>query len=98
VTRLCSAEAGALEAAAGGVPAHLGALAAHEPVDATDALRWSVTRATIKGAMLTYPPLERFPEVEDAGWGAIHDALLGTCTAAQAVDRMQAAAEEIVAR
>ena len=27
--------------------------------------------------MITYPPLVRFPEVEDAGWGAIHDALRG---------------------
>jgi ABC-type glycerol-3-phosphate transport system substrate-binding protein len=97
LTRLCSAEAGAREAAAGGVPAHLGALAAHQPVDDTDRTRWDVTRATIDTAMLTYPPLVRFPEVEDAGWGAIHDALLGRCTAAEAVDRMQTAAEEILA-
>ena len=26
-------------------------------------------------ACSTYPPLRRFPEVEDAGWGAIHEAL-----------------------
>jgi multiple sugar transport system substrate-binding protein len=96
VTRLCSAEAGAREAAAGGVPAHLGALAGHEPVDDTDRVRWAVTRATIDHAMLTYPPLVRFPEVEDAGWGAIHDALEGTLTAADAVERMQAAAEAIL--
>lgn len=97
VTRLCSAEAGAQEAAAGGVPAHLGALEAHEPADDTDRDRWAVTRATIEDAMLTYPPLERFPEVEDAGWGALHDALRGRCTAAEAVGRMQSAAEAILA-
>ena len=96
VTGLCSAEAGAREAAAGGVPAHLGALESHQALDDVDAARWAVTRATIETAMLTYPPLVRFPEVEDAGWGAIHDALLGTCTAAEAVDRMQAAAEAIL--
>jgi multiple sugar transport system substrate-binding protein len=96
VTRLCSAEAGAREAAAGGVPAHLGALQSHEALDDVDAARWAVTRATIETAMLTYPPLVRFPEVEDAGWGAIHDALLGRCSADQAVERMQAAAEAIL--
>jgi multiple sugar transport system substrate-binding protein len=96
VTRLCSAEAGAREAASGGVPAHLGALAAHEPVDATDAARWATTRATIDTAMLTYPPLVRFPEVEDAGWGAIHRALLGELVPEEAVAQMQAAAEAIL--
>jgi multiple sugar transport system substrate-binding protein len=96
VARLCSAEAGILEAASGGVPAHLGALDRHEPVDATDAARWAVTRATIDTAMLTYPPLVRFPEVEDAGWGAIHDALLGALGPEEAVARMQAAAEAIL--
>jgi multiple sugar transport system substrate-binding protein len=96
VALLCSAEAGAREALSGGVPAHLGALAAHEPIDATDAARWSATRATIDTAMLTYPPLVRFPEVEDAGWGAIHEALRGRLTPEQAVAQMQAAAEAIL--
>ena len=27
--------------------------------------------------MITYPPLVRFPAVEDAGWQAINDALRG---------------------
>jgi multiple sugar transport system substrate-binding protein len=98
VTRLCSRAAGQLEARAGGVPAHLGALDAHEPLDATDRRRWEVTRATIDTAMLTYPPLVDFPAVEDAGWGALHDALRGACTAPEAVDRMQAAATGILAR
>ena len=42
--------------------------------------------------MLTYPPLVRFPEIEDAAWGAIHDALLGSIDAPTAVERMQSAA------
>jgi multiple sugar transport system substrate-binding protein len=94
--RLCGDAAGDREAAAGGVPAHLGALGRYEPRDATDAARWAATRATIDSGMLTYPPLVRFPEVEDAGWGAIHDALTGAGTAAEAVGRMQASAEAIL--
>jgi multiple sugar transport system substrate-binding protein len=95
--RLASLEAGRLEAAAGGIPAHVDALAEHQPVDAVDAHRLSITAATIAGSMLTYPPLVRFPEVEDAGWGAIHDALTGAIDAEGAVARMQAAAEEVLA-
>jgi len=96
VTRLCSAEAGAREAASGAVPAHLGAAAAHQPVDDVDARRWAITRATIESAMITYPPLERFGEVEDAGWEAIHRALTGELTATEAVHQMQAAAEAVL--
>ena len=94
VARLASIDAGRIEAAAGGIPAHTGALAEHRPVDAIDAERLAITKATIAEAMLTYPPLVRFPEVEDAGWGAIHDALTGDIDADTAVARMQAAAEE----
>jgi multiple sugar transport system substrate-binding protein len=97
LTRLASIDAGRYEAAGGGIPAHVGALAEHEPVDAVDAERLSITEATIAGSMLTYPPLVRFPEVEEAGWGAIHDALTGDIDAATAVARMQAAAEGVLA-
>jgi ABC-type glycerol-3-phosphate transport system substrate-binding protein len=69
----------------------------HEPLDAVDAQRLLITKAAIAGSMLTYPPLVRFPEVEDAGWGAIHDALTGEIDAETAVARMQAAAEEVLA-
>ena len=96
VERLCSLDAGSREAAAGGIPAHVTALAEHAPIDDVDAQRLAITRATISDAMLTYPPLVRFPEVEDAAWGALHDALLGDIDAAAAVARMQAAAEEIL--
>src|SRR4051794_29610371 len=70
VTRLASVEAGRLEAEAGGIPAHIEALAEHEPLDAVDAERLAITKATVDDAMLTYPPLVRFPVVEDAGWSA----------------------------
>ena len=92
LTDLASEEAQAVDAAAGTVPAHRGAFDAYVPVDAVDAERLAVTRRTIEDAMLTYPPLVRFPEIEDAAWGAIHDALLGSIDAPTAVERMQSAA------
>ncbi len=96
VSQLCSRQAGDLEAAGGGVPAHTQALAEHPPLDATDAARLAITQTTITHAMLTYPPLVRFPAVEDAGWEALHDALTGACDAVTAVARMQQAAEAIL--
>lgn len=89
---LASEDAQRTDALAGTVPAHRGALEAYVPVDDVDAERLAVTRRTIEDAMLTYPPLVRFPEIEDAAWGAIHDALVGAVHARTAVDRMQAAA------
>lgn len=86
------------DAAAGTIPAHLGALDACEPVDDVDAERFLVTRETIATAMLTYPPLQRFPEVEDAAWGAIHSALVGEIDASEAVERMQVAAQQALAK
>ena len=97
LARLAGEEAQRHDAAAGTIPAHLGAFDAYEPIDDVDAERLAVTRDTIATAMLTYPPLERFPEIEDAAWGAIHAALNGEIGAADAVDRMQAAAEETLA-
>ncbi len=94
LTDLAGEEAQRLDAAAGTIPAHRGALDAYVPLDDVDAERLAVTRATIEDAMLTYPPLERFPEIEDAAWGAIHDALVETVDPATAVERMQAAAEQ----
>lgn len=94
--RLVSIEAGRAEAAAGGIPAHTAALAEHQALDALDAARLAVTAETIANGMLTYPPLERFDEVEDAAWGAIHDAILGRRSPAEAVQAMQCAAEEIL--
>jgi ABC-type glycerol-3-phosphate transport system substrate-binding protein len=73
------------------------ALAAVEPVDDVDARRLELTRATIATAMITYPPLARFPEVEDAAWSAIQEALRGRLGPDEAVQQMQAAAEQVLA-
>jgi multiple sugar transport system substrate-binding protein len=86
-------EAQALDASGGNMCAHVAALAAVEPVDDRDAARLAITRRTIDEAMITYPALARFPEVEDACWSALHHLLLGEGTPADAVDAMQFAAE-----
>lgn len=94
--RLTSVEVGRAETSAGGIPANIAALAEHEPVDAVDECRLEVTIATIADGMLTYPPLERFDEVEEVAWGALHDALRGLRTPSDAVTAMQRSAEEIL--
>ncbi|MEY2458680.1 MAG: multiple sugar transport system substrate-binding protein [Acidimicrobiaceae bacterium] len=96
VTRLCSADMHHREAAAGGIPARTDVLATIEPVDATDEARLTITRDTIEKGMITYPSLVRFPEVEDAGWGAIHDALRGELSPSAAVASIQYAAESVL--
>jgi len=96
VTRLCSVEMHEREAAAGGIPARVDVLATATPTDATDAARLTITRDTIEHAMITYPPLVRFPEVEDAGWGAINAALRGDLTPSAAVETIQRAAEAVL--
>jgi multiple sugar transport system substrate-binding protein len=96
VNQLCSAEMHEREAAAGGIPARTDVLAAVQPVDATDEARLAITRDTIEHGMITYPPLVRFPEVEDAGWSAIHDALRGELSPADAVANIQRTAESVL--
>ncbi|MDX2167612.1 MAG: hypothetical protein SF182_11135 [Deltaproteobacteria bacterium] len=93
VERLCSAEANQLEAASGAVCAHVEVFAAVQPRDERESRRLAITRQTIADGMITYPPLARFPAVEDAGWGAIHAALRGALDSDAALARMQAAAE-----
>ena len=97
VERLCSAEANALETASGAVCAHVAAFAAVRPADEIDARRLAITRDTIAAGMITYPPLVRFPAVEDAGWSALHRALRGELDPASALDHMQAAAAAALA-
>jgi len=92
VERLCSAEANALEAASGAVCAHVAAFAALRPADEIDARRLQITRDTIATGMITYPPLVRFPAVEDAGWSALQRALRGELDSAAALASMQEAA------
>jgi multiple sugar transport system substrate-binding protein len=97
VERLCSAELHAAEAAGGAVCARVDAFAALEPADATDERRLAVTRDTIAGGMITYPPLPRFPEIEDAGWAAVRRALVGELDAEEACAAVQRTAEEVLA-
>ena len=97
VELLAGVDAQRRDAEAGTIPANVVALAGYTPVDDVDAARLALTRTTIEEAMLTYPPLDRFPEVEDAAWGAIHDAIVGAVDPGAAVDRMQAAAEAVLA-
>lgn len=97
LARLCSGEAHALDARSGTVCAHVEALDAVRPIDELDARRLAITRRTIAEGMLTYPPLRRFPELEDAGWLALHRVLRGELDAADAVAAMQRAAAEVLA-
>ncbi len=98
IARLSTFEAHALDAESGTVCAHSDAFAAVRPVDDTDERRLAITRATVADGMITYPPLPRFPEVEDAAWASINAALRGELTAKDAVTRMQASAEAALGR
>lgn len=95
--RLAGAAAARLELATGGVPAHVATFAAAQPLDATDARRLALTRDAIATQMITYPPHPSFPALEDAGWQALRDALLGRASPAAAVDRLQRHAQEVFA-
>ncbi len=94
--RLSSAEVQAVDASGGNVCASQAALGALQPSSELDARRLSLTSQMIEEAMITYPPLARFPEIEDAGWSAIRDALLGRATPAEAVGRVQLSAERVL--
>lgn len=93
---LSGERAHALDAAGGSVCAHEAAFAAVEPSGRTDLERLRITTDTIATAMITYPPHPRFPELEDAGWAAINDALRGRCTPEQAVSAVQAIALRVL--
>lgn len=87
----------ALDASSGTVPAHVEAFADVQPDDEIDARRLAITRQTIATGMITYPPLERFPAVEDAGWQAINEALRGERSPAEVPALIQAAADAVLA-
>ena len=94
--RLLGEEAQALDARGGNVCAHVGAFGVVEPRDEVDRRRLRITAETIATAMITYPPLARFPEVEDAGWGAINRALRGVLSPRDAVREIQDAAVAVL--
>ena len=95
---LTSAEANAIDAQGGNVCAHVGTFAAVEPVSDIDRQRLAITAATIERSMITYPSHPRFPEVEDAGWQAINDALRGMRGAKSAVKEIQRRSETVLGR
>jgi multiple sugar transport system substrate-binding protein len=96
VHRLIAADAQALDAAGGTLCAHVTSMAEVLPDGDTDRRRLEITRQTIDEAMITYPSLARFPEIEDAGWLAINAALRGDATPAEAVARIQIVAERVL--
>ncbi|HEY1739087.1 MAG TPA: hypothetical protein VGI86_10270, partial [Acidimicrobiia bacterium] len=96
VHELIGREAQTRDAAGGSMCAHQAALAAVEPDDAVDEARLAITRATIAEAMITYPPHPRFPELEDAGWSAIRDAIRGDSSAIAALEDVQTVADAVL--
>jgi multiple sugar transport system substrate-binding protein len=97
VSSLIGIELQLLDARGGTAPANVSAFAAVTPDDEIDARRLAITRDTIATGMITYPPLVRFPAVEDAGWQAINAALRGELDPAAVPSRIQAAAESVLA-
>ena len=95
--RLLGPELQAVDAAGGSMCAHRDALAAVEPQGEIDRRRLEITRRMIDDAMITYPPFERFPEIEDAGWSAIRDALRGVLSPSATARAIQYASEQILA-
>jgi multiple sugar transport system substrate-binding protein len=93
--RLLGNELQTVDAAGGNICAHTEALARVAPVNDVDRKRLEMTRRTIDEAMITYPSLVRFPEIEDAGWSAIREALRGELSGRDAARTVQAAAERV---
>jgi multiple sugar transport system substrate-binding protein len=88
---LISRETAMLDAAAGMVPVcHDVAIPAEDPLDAQ---RAELLRATVAEDLLTFPPMPRYPDVEDAAATSLREALLGGCSIADALERAQLAAE-----
>jgi multiple sugar transport system substrate-binding protein len=94
VNELCSF---ATQARESGIPARVDTLAAVSPRDEIDVARLRVTQETIAIAMITYPHIEGFDAIEDAGWQAINAAIRGDIDSAAATRRMQAVAEQVLA-
>ena len=86
-----------LDALGGNMAANVQALASIEPVNAIDRRRLEITRTTIDHSMITYPALENFPTIEDAGWKAINSAIRGVLSPADAVAEIQRVARHQLA-
>jgi multiple sugar transport system substrate-binding protein len=94
--RLLGPEAQGLDAAGGSICAHRAALAATEPASELDRRRLDITGTMIDEAMITYPSLVRFTEIEDAGWRALQAALLGRRSPAEAARAIQDVADGVL--
>lgn len=97
LSRLAGPDGARLEVTTGGASAHAPTFARAPAEDETDRRRLELTRDAIERQMITYPPLARFPEVEDAGWSALREAVAGRRTAGEAVRDVQKAAERVLA-
>jgi multiple sugar transport system substrate-binding protein len=91
--RLLGPEGQSLDAAGGSICAHRAALAATEPTSELDRRRLDITKTMIEQAMITYPPLVRFTEIEDAGWRALQGALFLRRSPRDAARAIQEAAD-----
>ena len=98
VHRLLDDDAQERDARGGSICSHRGVLDRVEPVDELDRRRLDVTLQTVRESMITYPSLVRFPEIEDAGWDAIRDVLLGRVDGAVALASLQQTAERACGR
>jgi multiple sugar transport system substrate-binding protein len=94
--RLLGPDAQGLDAAGGTICAHRAVLAGMEPASELDRRRLDITMTMIDEAMITYPPLVRFTEIEDAGWRAIQSALLGVRSPGDAARAIQEAADRVL--
>jgi multiple sugar transport system substrate-binding protein len=94
--RLLGPDAQGLDAAGGSICAHRAALAALEPTSELDRRRLGITTTMIDEAMITYPSLVRFAEIEDAGWRTLQAALLGRRSPGEAARAIQEAADEVL--
>jgi hypothetical protein len=94
--RLLGPEGQSLDAAGGSICAHRGALAATEPTSELDRRRLDITTTMIEEAMITYPPLVRFTEIEDAGWRALQGTLFDRRSPREAAHAIQEAADRVL--
>lgn len=92
LAHLTSVGAASIDAAQGMVTARTDVQLAAS--DELDRQRQALLAATIDADMITFPALERYPEVEDAAWKALNGALRGDLSVGDALARAQRAAVE----
>lgn len=93
IHQLCSVESQRLEAAVGVIPARSDVRRETVPRDEIDADRFAVGDATISDSMISYPPMPRFPQLEDIAAAVLTATLLGHRTPAEATAVIRKATE-----